>query len=63
MDYLSAARIASLPATVRTMFHCIVSFPSQPNFKHRTGQKMIQTSSSAMFIIRTSSFCPSSFKT
>ena len=29
MDYLSAARIASLPATERTMFDCIVSSPSQ----------------------------------
>lgn len=46
MHYLSAARTANLPATLRTMFDCVVSFPSEDfgspiinssasyNFKH-----------------------------
>jgi hypothetical protein len=29
MYYLSAARTASLPATLRTMFDCVVSIPSE----------------------------------
>lgn len=53
MPYLSAARTASLPATLRTLFDCGVSFPSED-----FGSPIINSSASYSLKIVVSGYIP-----